>query len=735
MFGVGPALLVGLLAFQSAFALPGTSDAHVEKRDLDSWITTQGPYSLKKLLCNIGTEGCNAQGVASGAVVASPSKTEPPYWYTWSRDSALVFKYLLDKFGNEYSESLQAQVQNYIVAQAKLQGISNPSGSLDNGAGLGEPKFEVNLTAFTGDWGRPQRDGPALRAAVLIGYGNWLIDNGYSATAESAIWPVLANDLAYVVQYWNQGGFDLWEEVNGNSFFTTAAQHRALVEGISFAARLGKSCDNCATVAPQILCYQQKYWHYEGKYIVSNINVDNGRTGKDVNSILTSIHNFDPAGGCDAPTFQPCSDRALANHKSVTDSFRSIYPINSGIAQGSAVAVGRYSEDVYFKGNPWYLATFAAAEQLYDALYQWDSVGAIAITDVSLGFFKDLYSTAAVGTYEKSSTEFAAIVAAVKVYADGYMAKAQEHTPSSGDFAEQFDRSNGSPLSATDLTWSYASFLSVADRRAGIVPASWGSTSGNKVPDGDCGNSAFGGSYSKAADTTFPANQTPGTGGPTTTVTTPVPSSTSCLIVPTVAVTFKEVVTTQPGQTIKIVGSVAQLGSWNTANAVALSASGYTDSDHVWSASLDLPAGLIVEYKFINVASNGVVTWESDPNRKYTVPVSCEKTATVGSNWKSITKSPIHTPFLTMSHHCHDEHDGHDHGHSHGDGGHDHSDDITPAIQHSLYQHIDFDAIRTLNEASPGSGAAVVKKTWAERLEESPELESDADEQLLMHIP
>ncbi|ELR03073.1 hypothetical protein VC83_08562 [Pseudogymnoascus destructans] len=89
-----------------------------------------------------------------------------------------------------------------------------------------------------------------------------------------------------------------------------------------------------------------------------------------------------------------------------------------------------------------------------------------------------------------------------------------------------------------------------------------------------------------------------------------------------------------------------------------------------------------------------------------------------------------------MSHHCHDEHDGHGHDHSHGDdGGHDHSDDITPAIQHSLYQHIDFDAITTLNEAVSGSGAAVVKKTWAERLEDSPELESDADEQLLMHIP
>ncbi|KAI9867222.1 MAG: hypothetical protein M1813_009500 [Trichoglossum hirsutum] len=86
-----------------------------------------------------------------------------------------------------------------------------------------------------------------------------------------------------------------------------------------------------------------------------------------------------------------------------------------------------------------------------------------------------------------------------------------------------------------------------------------------------------------------------------------------------------------------------------------------------------------------------------------------------------------------MASHCHDEHDGHDH--SDGAGIHDHSDDITPAIQSLLYDKIDFDNIRTLNETATGSGAAIVKKTWAERLTTQPELESSADEQLLMFIP
>ncbi len=89
-----------------------------------------------------------------------------------------------------------------------------------------------------------------------------------------------------------------------------------------------------------------------------------------------------------------------------------------------------------------------------------------------------------------------------------------------------------------------------------------------------------------------------------------------------------------------------------------------------------------------------------------------------------------------MASHCHDEHEGHSQGdHSHGGDRHDHSDHITPALQYSLYQHINFDGVTTLNESEPHSGRAIVKKTWTERLREEPELQSDADEQLLMQVP
>lgn len=102
----------------------------------------------------------------------------------------------------------------------------------------------------------------------------------------------------------NNTGFDLWEEVSGSSFFTIAAQHRALVEGSVLAKLLGTSCEYCDTQAPQVLCFLQSFWDPSQGYVLANINVG-GRSAKDANTILGSIHVFDPAAGCDASTFQP----------------------------------------------------------------------------------------------------------------------------------------------------------------------------------------------------------------------------------------------------------------------------------------------------------------------------------------------------------------------------------------------------------------------------------------------
>jgi len=53
----------------------------------------------------------------------------------------------------------------------------------------------------------------------------------------------------------------------------------------------------------------------------------------------------------------------------------------------------------------------------------------------------------------------------------------QKYTPSSGALAEQYNRADGTPLSAVDLTWSYAAFLTAYNARANVLPASWGAAS------------------------------------------------------------------------------------------------------------------------------------------------------------------------------------------------------------------------------------------------------------------
>ncbi|KAJ4289630.1 hypothetical protein N0V90_010959 [Kalmusia sp. IMI 367209] len=119
-----------------------------------------------------------------------------------------------------------------------------------------------------------------------------------------------------------------------------------------------------------------------------------------------------------------------------------------------------------------------------------------------------------------------------------------------------------------------------------------------------------------------------------TKTSTATPTATGCTTASTVGVTFNEKATTSYGQTIKIAGSISQLGSWDTSKAPALSASQYTSSNPLWSTTLSLPAGTSFEYKFIRVESSGAVTYESGSNRKYTVPQTCATTATVETSWQ-----------------------------------------------------------------------------------------------------
>ncbi|KAH9822862.1 putative alpha-amylase [Teratosphaeria destructans] len=143
---------------------------------------------------------------------------------------------------------------------------------------------------------------------------------------------------------------------------------------------------------------------------------------------------------------------------------------------------------------------------------------------------------------------------------------------------------------------------------------------------------------------TATSQSTSTTGGPESAATTASTSqsttatssfvTSSCAVATSVAVLFYENKTTAWGQSVKLTGSISQLGSWDASNAVALSASDYSTASPIWNGNVTMPAGTTFEYKFILVDDSGDVSWESDPNRNYTVPTGCSTTASVNDTWR-----------------------------------------------------------------------------------------------------
>lgn len=161
-------------------------------------------------------------------------------------------------------------------------------------------------------------------------------------------------------------------------------------------------------------------------------------------TVLTLKHRVTPKvsypvllempNSCCSADFQPCNSYSLATLKVVVDSFRDIYPINNGISLGQPLAVGRYPEDTYFGGNPWYLTTLAVAEFLYDAVAQFEMAESLTIDDINLAFFKDIYPNATTGIYRGNNLND--VLASMTNYADGFVSVVQvisvltfEHVP------------------------------------------------------------------------------------------------------------------------------------------------------------------------------------------------------------------------------------------------------------------------------------------------------------------
>lgn len=167
------------------------ASAFAQSSIVDQYVLTQSPIAKAGVLANIGPSGSKSAGArvgVNGRVYRLSSRytfegwgchcksehigprlpvyldarrgaclqsTHRPVCYAnrfpMRRESIVLSRYTLGE-----DTSLRTTIDHYVSSQSILQQVSNPSGTVSTG-GLGEAKYHIDLTAFTGGWGRPQR--------------------------------------------------------------------------------------------------------------------------------------------------------------------------------------------------------------------------------------------------------------------------------------------------------------------------------------------------------------------------------------------------------------------------------------------------------------------------------------------------------------------------------------------------------------------------------------------------
>lgn len=396
--------------------------------NLDDWMDIQTDRCIDRVY-----EAISPDDGALGSVMASPSKREPNYYYHWIRDAALTMREVW-AWRDADPQLAMETLWDYAHFSRENQLTDNLSGNHTD-KGLGEPKFHMNGDAYNESWGRPQNDGPALRALVLMPFAKYLLDHGKESQVRKKLYnndlparTVIKADLEYVAHRWKDPSYDLWEEVEGDHFYTRITQWRALQMGTEFAKIMGDEGaeEFYHKQALKVHKSLEEFWNEKKGYYVATLNrtggVDYKESGLDIAIILGVLH-----AGAKKGAFSVFDPRVLDTAIALEKTFQKLYSVNKIKKTRSgdvlAPAIGRYPEDTYNgvesgkQGNPWFLATHALAE-FYAKRGEWDK-------------------------------------------AEAFILRSKTHSGENGRQSEQIDRNNGYMKGARDLTWSYASFLSL----------------------------------------------------------------------------------------------------------------------------------------------------------------------------------------------------------------------------------------------------------------------------------
>ncbi|KAJ2730067.1 hypothetical protein IW152_005396 [Coemansia sp. BCRC 34962] len=448
---------------------------------LSLWVGDQSQFARSRILANIAPIAGDPSAMA-GAVCASPSRSRPDYYYAWTRDSALVMGEILSWLehggGNNSTDRRRWEIalDSYVGFTRHVQALERSR------FGLGEAKFHMNGTAFTGSWCNAQTDGPAIRALTLIRL----------AERRVGLWRTIKTDLDYIEGVWWQNtNCDIWEESRGLHFYTLMAQHRALLMGADLARRVGDdlvASERYLRAADEIGTLLSRF---NRSFVVATIEWSGGLGSKvsnlDTQVLLASLH-FTEAGD----RYSVESSEIISTVLAILRRFESMYNINRvsftdiyGVSVPMGVAVGRYPEDVYngvgtLRGNPWSLVTSALAEYHYRlALAFFADPGSLVVVSSELiallkwtaPYLRDSDAGILGLLQRQNAMSVRSLQSYLLAVGDLYMARAARHTARDHTMNEQWNRDTGFGQGAIHLTWSYAAHTAAARARGQLVSA------------------------------------------------------------------------------------------------------------------------------------------------------------------------------------------------------------------------------------------------------------------------
>jgi glucoamylase len=418
-------------------------------------LTTIGQYMFWLMFRNVAAEGLVFESPPDlgnqpsppvqslpGCILASPTwedtgaDVNQDYVFNWTRDAAVV--------AIEMAVGPLPTNQPLMDYVQFAQACQNSASAIRH---FDRASFVINGTPR--NWS-DQTDGPALQTlAILQMYAQ--LDAPTQAVASA----VIAANLDFLQNAYQGKTVNLWEEECGASFFARSVQLKCF-EAIS-ANTLGISIPGwLSTAIPWLQNALASHWN--GQYYQSLLPVPSDSHAPydpNIDIVAATIYGAVPATDTKllataAQLRSQWADPASPNY----------YPINGADQQrGIGPMLGRYPGDTYdgdtadapTRDHPWAISTAVFAELYYQLAQQVSSSATVPLDSLSTTFFSQIAVNA--------STTPAAAAAALQGAGDQMLQALVFHSDHF-ELSEQFDATTGYEKSVSNLSWSYASFLS-----------------------------------------------------------------------------------------------------------------------------------------------------------------------------------------------------------------------------------------------------------------------------------